>query len=321
MAAGVDNMAIIEIEELPNGSFSVNVPDDGDCFYHAVLLSLQILYPELKFGDEAVKDIDIKKFKTYLIQLATDTPDIPVEILRSLTEQHCWAGFDTIRWMVDNLNFNIDVYNISQEKININRFLNRPNTKTIRLIFTGNHYMSFFLGDSSIKVDEARLDTLNTIQTMEKRVDFKKIKEDDKASLKLARRLEEAEAEARRRAEEAEARRRAEAEARRRAEEAEARRRAEAEARRRAEEAEARRRAEARRNEEATTAFEILKALKKAYDIKEPTPRGILDKLKEDIDISELERKLREGGYLSKYYVKYLKYKSKYLALKKLNIH
>ena len=304
MAAGVDNMAIIEIEELPNGSFSVNVPDDGDCFYHAVLLSLQILYPELKFGDEAVKDIDIKKFKTYLIQLATDTPDIPVEILRSLTEQHCWAGFDTIRWMVDNLNFNIDVYNISQEKININRFLNRPNTKTIRLIFTGNHYMSFFLGDSSIKVDEARLDTLNTIQTMEKRVDFKKIKEDDKASLKLARRLEEAEAEARRRAEEAEARRRAEAEARRRAEEAEARRRA-----------------EARRNEEATTAFEILKALKKAYDIKEPTPRGILDKLKEDIDISELERKLREGGYLSKYYVKYLKYKSKYLALKKLNIH
>lgn len=185
MAAGVPEVTSMNVLPLPDGlpkdSFSVNVPDDGDCFYHAILLNLQVTKPNHIFGDKEVKDMDINSFKEYLLGLTVRSDDAPGEVIGSLTEKGCWAGEETINWFVSNIGLNLDIYNISSEQVSINRFTSLGNTDTVRLIFTGNHYMAYFFGESSVKVADLGLETLDVDETMAKKVDRKKLDKDNKS--------------------------------------------------------------------------------------------------------------------------------------------
>ena len=142
----VENLSFVPLPDgLLKGSFSVNVPDDGDCFYHAILTYLKVTKPNHKFGNEQVTNMNIGSFKEYLLNLALTIRDTPGEVIESLTQKGCWAGEATTVWFVSNVGMNIDIYNISSDDININRFEIPGNEDTVKLVFTGNHYMAYRL--------------------------------------------------------------------------------------------------------------------------------------------------------------------------------
>ena len=178
----VENLSFVPLPDgLLKGSFSVNVPDDGDCFYHAILTYLKVTKPNHKFGNEQVTNMNIGSFKEYLLNLALTIRDTPGEVIESLTQKGCWAGEATTVWFVSNVGLNIDFYNISSDDININRFEIPGNEDTVKLVFTGNHYMAYFFEDSGVKVADLGLETLDVDETMAKKVNRKKLDEENKS--------------------------------------------------------------------------------------------------------------------------------------------
>ncbi|ADO67519.1 putative cysteine protease [Cafeteria roenbergensis virus] len=161
---------------LPYGSFAINVPDDGDCFFHAVLKYLQV--SKIKLNGIDVSDMTIKDFKNHLLTIATDgtnSTEISPDVIKALTEKDCWAGEETIIFMVQYLGVNIDIYNIyGMPPININRYSFITNEHTIKLLYTGNHYMSYFLGDTgdiSATAVELEFDTLTVDEILKMKFD------------------------------------------------------------------------------------------------------------------------------------------------------
>lgn len=242
----------IPLEEgLPHDSFAINVPDDGDCFFHAVLTYLQVA--GIKLNNIDVSDMTIEKFKEYLLSIVVENTDILPDVTKALTEKDCWAGEETIVFMIQYLGVNIDIFNIHGEPpIHIKRYSFIINENTIKLLYTGNHYMAYFYGDESITVVDRGFDTLTVDEILKMKVDDAAMAKDNKAP----------------------------------------------------------------------DIFETISSLAKKFRIEESDDIfSTLSKLKEnkhltDKQFNNLKKQLDELG-LNKYYIKYLKYKSKYLLLKK----
>lgn len=237
------------IPELPQNDFAVDVPDDGNCFFYAILLSLKVI-SKMKIGEIPIQNIDNNEFMIYLTNLIDDkTTDT---VAKTIKIKSCWAGQETVIWMVDKLKINIVIYDISAYKkgfITEGIYFINESYPTVKLIFTGNHYMSYFESAYGVQVADMNLKTLSREQIMKKVIDRKFIEEQKETPniLELINRT-----------------------------------------------------------------AKILKA-----EISDD-PRVTLNNIKKispDTDISQLEKGLKEFG-LKKYYLKYLKYKAKYLKLK-----